>query len=63
VIDRHYFHSIYFREPGGTIFEVATDGPGFSVDEPIASLGGKLKLPAVYESQRAQIEAVLPPLE
>lgn len=62
VIDRNYFHSIYFREPGGVVFEVATDNPGFEVDEPLESLGSSLKLPAQYESQRAQIEAILPKL-
>lgn len=63
VRDRNYFQSIYFREPGGVIFEIATDGPGFAVDEDEASLGTALKLPAQFEPQRSQIEAVLPPLE
>jgi glyoxalase family protein len=62
VIDRNYFHSIYFREPGGVVFEVATDNPGFAVDEPLESLGTSLQLPAQYEAQRAQIEAILPKL-
>ncbi|HEX8916657.1 MAG TPA: ring-cleaving dioxygenase [Humisphaera sp.] len=60
--DRSYFRSIYFREPGGTIFEVATDGPGFPVDEPVESLGTTLKLPPQFEPRRHEIEAILPPL-
>jgi glyoxalase family protein len=60
--DRNYFRSIYFREPGGVLFEIATDVPGFSVDEPVASLGEALKLPPQYEAQRSRIEAVLPAL-
>ena len=60
--DRNYFRSIYFREPGGILFEIATDGPGFAVDEPAASLGRDLKLPQFLESRRKDIEAVLPPL-
>jgi glyoxalase family protein len=62
VIDRNYFHSIYFREPGGVVFEVATDNPGFLVDEPVEALGTSLKLPAQYEAQRSEIEAILPRL-
>jgi len=62
VIDRQYFNAIYFREPGGVLFEVATDPPGFAVDEDAAHLGEALKLPPRYEAQRARIEAVLPPL-
>jgi catechol 2,3-dioxygenase-like lactoylglutathione lyase family enzyme len=62
VIDRTYFHSIYFREPGGVLFEIATDGPGFTVDESPESLGSTLKLPAQYEGARSQIEAILPRL-
>ncbi len=61
--DRQYFRSIYFREPGGVLFEIATDDPGFAVDEPQAHLGEQLKLPPQYEAHRAQIEAALPPLE
>ena len=60
-IDRQYFNAIYFREPGGVLFEVATDPPGFDVDEPMADLGTALKLPAQHESRRAQIESALPP--
>ncbi|KQP60444.1 ring-cleaving dioxygenase [Methylobacterium sp. Leaf112] len=60
--DRAYFRSVYFREPGGILFEIATDVPGFSVDEPIADLGTGLKLPAGLEPHRARIEAALPPL-
>jgi glyoxalase family protein len=62
VIDRNYFHSVYFREPGGVLYELATTPPGFTVDEPVEHLGEKLMLPAQYEPNRAQIEAVLPPI-
>jgi glyoxalase family protein len=62
VRDRQYFRSIYFREPGGVLFEIATDSPGFATDEPVKALGTSLKLPHQYESQRAQIEAIVPPL-
>lgn len=62
VLDRKYFRSIYFREPGGVLFEIATDPPGFTVDEPLADLGKKLQLPAQLERSRARIEAALPPL-
>ena len=55
-IDRNYFHSLYFREPGGVLFEIATENPGFTVDEPLEELGQHLKLPAQYESQRDEIE-------
>ena len=61
-IDRNYFYSLYFREPGGVLFEIATDNPGFTVDEPQEELGKNLKLPAQYESQRAEIEEILPKL-
>jgi len=61
-IDRNYFFSVYFREPGGVLFELATDTPGFTVDEPVAELGTHLKLPKQYEPQRAAIESVLPEL-
>jgi phospholipase/carboxylesterase/glyoxalase family protein len=60
VIDRKYFHSVYFREPGGVLFEIATDAPGFAVDEPADQLGHSLMLPPQYEPHRAEIEAVLP---
>jgi len=59
-IDRDYFHSIYFREPGGVLFEIATDPPGFTVDEPLDKLGQSLKLPAWLEPRRFEIEALLP---
>jgi glyoxalase family protein len=59
-LDRNYFRSVYFREPGGVLFEIATDEPGFAVDEPVESLGQALKLPARYEAARERIEAVLP---
>jgi len=62
VIDRQYFHSVYFREPGGVLFELATDPPGFTIDEPVEQLGEHLKLPPQYEAQRAEIEALLPPI-
>lgn len=62
VIDRTYFQSIYFREPGGVLFEIATDAPGFTVDEPPDSLGTSLKLPPQYEKARSQIESILPRL-
>ena len=62
VIDRNYFHSVYFREPGGVLFELATDPPGFAIDEPVAELGQRLMLPRQYETHRAQIEAILPPI-
>ena len=60
--DRNYFRSVYFREPGGVLFEIATDDPGFAVDEPAASLGTALKLPRFLEPRRAELEAKLPPL-
>ena len=62
VMDRNYFHSIYYREPEGVLFEIATNPPGFAVDESVDTLGTSLKLPAQYESQRAAIEAALPKL-
>jgi len=61
-IDRFWFASVYFKEPGGTLFELATDGPGFSLDEDPAHLGERLILPPWLERHRAAIEAVLPPL-
>ncbi|AMJ63218.1 ring-cleaving dioxygenase [Bosea sp. PAMC 26642] len=60
--DRNYFRSVYFREPGRVLFEIATDVPGFAVDEPAATLGQALKLPAGLEAQRARIETLLPEL-
>jgi glyoxalase family protein len=60
VQDRNYFNSIYFREPGGILFEVATNPPGFAIDEDVAELGTALKLPQQYEPSRARIEAGLP---
>ncbi|MGL5116937.1 MAG: ring-cleaving dioxygenase [Beijerinckiaceae bacterium] len=62
-IDRNYFRSVYFREPGGVLFEIATDTPGFTADEPLESLGGRLMLPPQLEPQRAAIEARLPSLD
>jgi glyoxalase family protein len=61
-IDRTYFRSIYFRTPGGVLFEIATEGPGFTVDEPRTSLGQELKLPPQHEHLRARLEQFLPPL-
>lgn len=62
VLDRQYFRSVYFREPGGVLFEIATDPPGFAVDETFELLGTALKLPPWLEGQRAAIEQRLPPL-
>ena len=59
-IDRNYFYSLYFREPGGVLFELASDNPGFAVDEKISELGTHLMLPPQYESSRKRIEGVLP---
>ena len=63
VRDREYFRSIYFREPGGVLFEIATDPPGFTVDEPVEALGTRLRLPPWLEPQRDAIEQSLPPLQ
>lgn len=60
VVDRQYFNAIYFREPGGVLFEIATDPPGFSTDEPVEALGKSLKLPPKYEASRERIERALP---
>ncbi len=60
VIDRLYFHSVYFREPGGVLYELATDPPGFTIDEPAERLGERLMLPPQYEPSRSAIEAALP---
>jgi glyoxalase family protein len=62
VIDRAYFKSIYYREPGGVLFEIATDQPGFAIDEPVETLGSRLSLPPHLEPHRAEIEAALPNL-
>jgi glyoxalase family protein len=62
-MNREYFRSVYFREPGGILFEIATDQPGFTVDEPVESLGHDLKLPPFLESRRKDIETVLPELD
>jgi glyoxalase family protein len=62
IIDRHYFHSIYFREPSGVLFEIADDGPGFTVDGPVEDLGRRIILPPRFEPQRERIEAMLTPL-
>ena len=61
-IDRYYFRSIYFREPGGVLFEIATDGPGFATDEEAATLGERLSLPPFLEGRREEIEARLAPI-
>jgi glyoxalase family protein len=63
VRDRDYFRSIYYRERGGILFEIATDVPGFAVDEPAESLGTTLRLPKQFESARPLIERALPPLQ
>jgi glyoxalase family protein len=62
IIDRFYFRSIYFREPNGILFEIATLGPGFTVDEPLESLGERLSLPPAFEHLREQVEPVLTPI-
>jgi catechol 2,3-dioxygenase-like lactoylglutathione lyase family enzyme len=62
VVDRQYFQSVYFREPGGVLFEIATDGPGFAIDESPAELGSSLKLPPTYEARRERISRSLPPV-
>ena len=62
VIDRAYFKSIYYREPNGVLFEIATDQPGFAIDEPVETLGARLSLPPRLESHRTEIEAALPKL-
>jgi glyoxalase family protein len=61
-VDRYYFRSLYFREPNGILFEIATDGPGFSADEPTETLGQRLALPPFLEDRRQEIEAGLKPL-
>jgi catechol 2,3-dioxygenase-like lactoylglutathione lyase family enzyme len=63
VMDRTYFHSIYYREPGGVLFEIATDNPGFTVDESAEQLGTRLALPPWLEPQRAEIERIVPPVK
>ena len=63
VLDRNYFNSVYFREPGGVLFEIATNNPGFTVDEPIAELGTTLKLPRQFEAKRAELEKTLPRID
>lgn len=63
IIDRQYFHSIYFREPGGVLFEIATDPPGFAIDESVEHLGTSLKLPPWLEKARPELEKLLPPVE
>ena len=62
IIDRFYFRSIYFREPSGVLFEIATIGPGFTADEPLETLGQALTLPPAFEHLRPQLEQVLTPL-
>ena len=62
VIDRTYFHSVYFREPSGVLFEIATDAPGMSVDEPASQLGQRLVLPGHLEAMRVEIERIVPPI-
>ena len=62
VIDRYYFHSVYFREPSGILYEIADDAPGFTRDTPLAELGSRVILPAWLEPRRAEIVAGLTPL-
>ena len=62
LVDRHYFHSVYFREPGGVLFELATEEPGFTVDGPVEELGKRIILPPFLEHRRAEVEARLTPL-
>jgi hypothetical protein len=62
VIDRWYFKSIYYREPGGVLFEIATDGPGFTVDEAPESLGTSLSLPPWFQVRRDRLDVTLPPI-
>jgi glyoxalase family protein len=62
-INRDYFFSLYFREPGGVLFEIATDNPGFTVDEPLENLGMSLRLPKQHEALRTNIENTLPVLK
>jgi glyoxalase family protein len=62
IIDRQYFHSVYFREPGGVLFELATRGPGFDIDEPAEHLGESLRLPPQHEPLRERLEETLTPL-
>jgi glyoxalase family protein len=63
ILDRKYFHSIYFRERGGVLFEIATDPPGFAVDEPADQLGSRLVLPHWLEAARAQLVQILPKIQ
>lgn len=63
IIDRNYFRSIYFREPGQVLFEIATDAPGFTVDEPPEELSRNLKLPPWLQADRQKIEQALPPID
>ena len=62
MIDRFYFKSVYFREPSGVLFELATIGPGFTTDEPLETLGERLSLPPLFEHLRDELEPVLTPL-
>ena len=62
VVDRYYFRSVYFRISNGILFELATDEPGFAVDEPLETMGQRLALPPFLEAQRRQIEAGLKPI-
>jgi glyoxalase family protein len=61
-VDRYYFRSLYFREPNGILFEIATDGPGFTADEPLEALGEHLSLPPFLEHRRREIESALKPI-
>ena len=63
ILDRNYFKAIYFHEEGGILFEIATDPPGFTVDEPMNELGQQLMLPSWFESKREELNETLPPIE
>ena len=63
IMDRTYFHSIYFREPGGVLFEIATDPPGFTLDETLEELGNNLRVPPWLEPTRSEIEEILPAIK
>ncbi len=63
MLDRQYFQSVYFREPGGVLFEIATDSPGFAIDEQVEKLGTELKLPPWLEPERLKLERILPPID
>ena len=63
ILDRNYFKALYFMRKGGILFEIATDPPGFAVDEPMNKLGQRLMLPSWFEAKREELESTLPPVE